>query len=241
MSENQSSPSLNDQQDGEPPQRQLAPASSVNFVFGQNLEDRVILPASSGTSTTQPVANDTASAGQEDGKDGEQEAQASHSHASPVASTSSEDTSSQVRQDNGTTTTTTTTIAPAIGAGAAAAKDAAALIQKRKYEATIVTGEEDESNVLQIHCKLYSWVTEESVWKEKGKGFLKLNDKKNRDDRLSSRLSKSHSVSLAHLHLNSSIHSHEDVWYTERHPQLFPGSGHEFQQKFRHLSQVYQL
>ena len=55
-----------------------------------------------------------------------------------------------------------------------------------------MTGEEDETNVLQMHCKLYQWDAEEAVWKEKGKGFLKLNDKKIKEnDKLSSRLGQS--------------------------------------------------
>ena len=179
MAENQtsSSPSGQQQQRAASPLRPLAPAS-LNFVFGQNLEDRVILPA-----------NTTTTGADEDKKEEEPEAQPSTS-----TSTSSSNASAAVAEEKaviecGTDNGTRTVIAPAIGAGAAAAKDAAAVIQKRKFEATIVTGEEDESNVLQIHCKLYHWETDDSVWKEKGKGFLKLNDKKSRDDRLSSRLS----------------------------------------------------
>lgn len=179
MSENQTSTSPAGPQRAASPLRPLAPAS-LNFVFGQNLEDRVILPAGS---APQPAS---APPGEEK-KEPEAEPQASTSKSDASSETSKEAAEPVVTTtDNGTTKRV---IEPAIGAGAAAAKDAAAVIQKRKYEATIVTGEEDESNVLQIHCKLYHWETDDSVWKEKGKGFLKLNDKKSREDRLSSRLS----------------------------------------------------
>ena len=47
----------------------------------------------------------------------------------------------------------------------------------------------DESNVLQIHCKLYQWETSDAVWREKGNGSLKLNDRI-KDGKLCSRLGK---------------------------------------------------
>lgn len=49
---------------------------------------------------------------------------------------------------------------------------------KRKFsEVTVVTGEEEESNVLQISCKLFSFNKTNSSWLEKGRGILRLNDK----------------------------------------------------------------
>jgi hypothetical protein len=74
--------------------------------------------------------------------------------------------------------------------------------EKRKYEA--ITGEEDECNVLQIHCKLYAWESKEGNWKEKGKGSLRLNDKKTEDHKLCSRLVMRTTGSLKVI-LNSSI------------------------------------
>lgn len=56
---------------------------------------------------------------------------------------------------------------------------------KRKYE--VITGEEDEQNVLSIHGKLYAWDTEKTSWIEKGRGHLRLNDVI-KNDRLCSRL-----------------------------------------------------
>jgi len=54
------------------------------------------------------------------------------------------------------------------------------------YNHVMTTG---ESNVLQIFCKLYSWESSSISWKERGKGFLRLNDKM-KDDKLCSRLGK---------------------------------------------------
>ncbi|XP_046384752.1 ran-binding protein 3 isoform X2 [Ischnura elegans] len=49
---------------------------------------------------------------------------------------------------------------------------------KRKYEeVTIITGEEDEDNVLQITCKLFAFNIAKSSWVERGRGQLRVNDK----------------------------------------------------------------
>lgn len=50
--------------------------------------------------------------------------------------------------------------------------------QKRKYqEVEVITGEEDEENILEINCKLYTF--ENSNYEERGRGTLRLNDTKN--------------------------------------------------------------
>lgn len=49
--------------------------------------------------------------------------------------------------------------------------------QKRKYEEVeVITGEEDEENILEINCKLYTF--ENSNYEERGRGTLRLNDTK---------------------------------------------------------------
>ncbi|CAL4063722.1 unnamed protein product [Meganyctiphanes norvegica] len=46
---------------------------------------------------------------------------------------------------------------------------------KRKFdEVEVITGEEAESNVLQMNCKLYAWTN--GTWQERGRGLLRLND-----------------------------------------------------------------
>uniref|UniRef100_T1JGW8 RanBD1 domain-containing protein n=1 Tax=Strigamia maritima TaxID=126957 RepID=T1JGW8_STRMM len=49
---------------------------------------------------------------------------------------------------------------------------------KRTYdEVLVVTGEEEESNVLQVNCKLFTFDQKNSSWVERGRGLLRLNDK----------------------------------------------------------------
>ena len=57
--------------------------------------------------------------------------------------------------------------------------------EKRKFEN--ITGEEEETNVVHIYCKLFHWDSDQSAWKERGKGNLRLNDKYD-EERTSSRL-----------------------------------------------------
>lgn len=46
---------------------------------------------------------------------------------------------------------------------------------KRKFdEVEVITGEEAESNVLQMNCKLYAW--NNGTYQERGRGLLRLND-----------------------------------------------------------------
>lgn len=49
---------------------------------------------------------------------------------------------------------------------------------KRKYEeVAVVTGEEDEANVVQMNCKLYAFEKAKGTWVERGRGTLRLNDR----------------------------------------------------------------
>lgn len=49
---------------------------------------------------------------------------------------------------------------------------------KRRYdEVTVVTGEENESNVLQINAKLFTFDKTAGSWQERGRGNLRLNDR----------------------------------------------------------------
>lgn len=51
--------------------------------------------------------------------------------------------------------------------------------QKRKYEEVeTFTGEEDETNVMDVNCKLFAFVA--SNWEERGPGNLRVNDNKDR-------------------------------------------------------------
>jgi Ran-binding protein 3 len=49
--------------------------------------------------------------------------------------------------------------------------------QKRKYdEVETITGEENEINILEINCKLFTFINQN--WEERGRGMLRLNDTK---------------------------------------------------------------
>lgn len=51
--------------------------------------------------------------------------------------------------------------------------------QKRKFdEVEITTGEEDERNILEINCKLFTFI--ENNYEERGRGTLRLNDSKSK-------------------------------------------------------------
>ena len=57
--------------------------------------------------------------------------------------------------------------------------------QKRKYEEVkVVTGEEDERNVVQFHAKLHVYDKDKSGWVERGRGLLRLNDDETKSSRL---------------------------------------------------------
>ena len=48
---------------------------------------------------------------------------------------------------------------------------------KRKYDVVdVVTGEEEESNVLKANVKLYMFDTDKKNWVERGRGEMRLND-----------------------------------------------------------------
>lgn len=48
---------------------------------------------------------------------------------------------------------------------------------KRKYEEVeVITGEEEETNVIQLTCKLFSYDKNVGNWQERGRGTLRLND-----------------------------------------------------------------
>lgn len=191
------------------------------FVFGQNLAERVILSPSKGNDdevTDDPVTKN----------DSKSDKISQDKESSNVKSVETIDTG---KTDSTTATTEISTnpvvIKPAFSSSASnclpSGSSGTTLAtasnslnsatgnssSKRKYEA--ITGEEDESNVLQIHCRLYHWEADETgasshSWREKGRGFLKLNDKKSTEtsEKFTSRLVMRTAGSLK-LILNASL------------------------------------
>lgn len=67
--------------------------------------------------------------------------------------------------------------------------------QKRKYdEVEVTTGEEGERNILDMSCKLFTFI--ENNWEERGRGTLRLNDSKSHSSRVVFRASGSLRVLL---------------------------------------------
>lgn len=181
------------------------------FVFGQNLAERVILspPKDVSSENNEPISKV------------EQLKQQLESPATPILTKSDDPTGSKpdsveklspvsIKPAFSCNSTGNTIQSPSISNKNSAAAGPSSSSAKRKYEA--ITGEENESNVLQIHCRLYHWEADEGSpstsmsWKEKGRGFLKLNDRKSTEtsDKFTSRLVMRTAGSLK-LILNASL------------------------------------
>ncbi|XP_060528256.1 ran-binding protein 3 [Cylas formicarius] len=126
-----------------------ASASTTTFVFGQNLEERVM------------AAEAKPAEGQSLG--------ASSNGVSDMLFSSA--VKNDVAKD-----------CPADSSKAKSLSDSAREYEemracKRKYDAVEVkTGEEEETNVLSLSCKLFSFDKDSSTWHERGRGTLRLND-----------------------------------------------------------------
>lgn len=130
------------------------PAPPDGFVFGENLRERA--------------------ANFDDG-------------SSDSSVPSSTELSFQRFQQAGQSSASASTEQPADLSSSAASRHAKSLTEsaeeyqlrqvKRTYdEVAVVTGEENESNVLQINCKLFTFDKGTASWHERGRGNLRLND-----------------------------------------------------------------
>ncbi|XP_033223077.1 ran-binding protein 3 [Belonocnema kinseyi] len=133
----------------------VASASTPSFVFGQNLKERVT------------VAHDAEGSDNSEKEDikGEE---------------SNENGSSELLFSNVTAVCRNTNRPGLTLTQAAQEMEEATRANKRKYnEVALLTGEEGETNVLQINCKLFAFDKATSSYQERGRGALRLND---RDD-----------------------------------------------------------
>ncbi|XP_014231345.1 ran-binding protein 3 [Trichogramma pretiosum] len=129
--------------------------SAPSFVFGQNLKDRVAKTAEEDSSEKKEESVEAAS------ENGSSELMFSNA-ATVCKSTSNNDKPDKTLSE------------------AAQEMEEATRANKRKYdEVALLTGEEDEINVLQINCKLFAFDKATSSYQERGRGSLRLND---RDD-----------------------------------------------------------
>jgi len=124
-----------------------ANAGSSGFVFGQNMLDRVANAAEKPN-----AGNGTPSANGD---------KVELSFSPPIASTSApSETSQQTKSLE------------------ESAQEYESKQVKRTYEeVTVITGEEEESNVIQFAAKLFAFDKVKRTWVERGRGLLRLNDR----------------------------------------------------------------
>ncbi|XP_015113350.1 ran-binding protein 3 [Diachasma alloeum] len=135
-----------------------ANSSASSFVFGQNLKERVTV------------------AKENDNDNGESEEQEETSKEEK----SNENGSSELLFSSAAAVCRSTSRPGLTLTQAAQEMEEANRANKRKYsQVTLLTGEEGETNVLQINCKLFAFDKATSGWQERGRGTLRLND---RDD-----------------------------------------------------------
>lgn len=132
--------------------------SESNFVFGQNIRERII-----------GVPDTSASSGEDN------PGESSSSDASKLFAVSGPSTeSSTASGSNGTEAKESSTVEDLTKV---TREYEESRVQKRKLDAVeTFTGEEDESNILDMSCKLFAFVA--SNWEQRGPGSLRLNDVK---------------------------------------------------------------
>ncbi|XP_072758464.1 uncharacterized protein Ranbp3 [Anoplolepis gracilipes] len=124
-----------------------------SFVFGQNLKERVT------------VSNDTESSDNSEKEETKVEESNENGSSKLLFSNAAANCRATVRP--GLTLTQ-----------AAQVLEEANRASKRKYsQVTLLTGEEGETNILQINCKLFAFDKTTSSWQERGRGTLRLNDR----------------------------------------------------------------
>lgn len=124
-------------------------ASSSSFIFGQNIQDRV-------------VASDK------------------NDEPKPSTSVNSNGTtemlfSSAVKHDRKSEAGASNKEVKSLSESAREYEESRA--NKRKYEEVeVITGEEGETNILKVTCKLFAFDKSTGSWQERGRGVLRLND-----------------------------------------------------------------
>ncbi|XP_059476337.1 ran-binding protein 3 [Neocloeon triangulifer] len=146
-----------------------------SFVFGQNLRERVVesnTPASrSGESTFQePSSHEQNGTCCEEAKEAVPATNGLSTGEMLFSAVLKKDTPGDASNDlEGT---------PAKSLSEAAREYEESRAVKRKFdEVEVKTGEEEETNVLQISCKLHTFDKSKGSWAERGRGQLRLNDK----------------------------------------------------------------
>ncbi|XP_067872523.1 ran-binding protein 3-like isoform X4 [Heterodontus francisci] len=139
-------------------------ARSPKFVFGENMSERVL---------SLPRPGDVSIESNKDQLFGENAAVASGSVSEPLQEVIPEKATDWLVPVNNVTESLEES-------AAAYTKATAKKCLLEKVE--VITGEEAESNVLQIQCKLFVFDKISQSWVERGRGLLRLNDMASADD-----------------------------------------------------------
>lgn len=133
--------------------------TTPNFVFGQNLHERILA-------------------------ENENAAEANNSQAGPSTSHTNANGTSELLFSSAVKSSTPTDSNKEVKTLTESAREyEESRANKRKYEeVTVVTGEEDEKNIMQINCKLFAFDKATGNWQERGRGTLRLNDKEVSND-----------------------------------------------------------
>ncbi|XP_011485414.1 ran-binding protein 3 isoform X9 [Oryzias latipes] len=133
--------------------------SGAKFVFGQNMSERVLSPPKGEASS-------------EESKD---------VCAAPASESPSQETATDKDEAERPPVCVVNSVSESLEESAAAYTKATA--KKCVLEKVDVkTGEESESNVLQMQCKLYVFEKKAQSWIERGRGLLRLNDMASTED-----------------------------------------------------------
>lgn len=132
-------------------------SAAPSFVFGQNLHERVIGEAIDGNGIDSTSSKPSSSTACSNGTSSDSESlfgnAAANDKSYPTSTTESKSLSEAAREYE------------------------ESRAQKRKYEeVAVITGEENEDNVMQIGCKLFAFDQTTRNWQERGRGNLRLND-----------------------------------------------------------------
>ncbi|XP_063839416.1 ran-binding protein 3 isoform X1 [Ostrinia nubilalis] len=132
-----------------------ATASSAGFVFGQNLSERVVINENLNNGEASSVDHSTTNG------------------ASELLFTSAAASVKENNQDEASSGEASSSDGGSLAAAAAEYERSHARPPPPTAHYN-VTGEEGETNVLQISCRLFAW--EAGSWRERGRGVLRLND-----------------------------------------------------------------
>lgn len=150
-------------------------SESIGFVFGQNIHERIVGAPSTSSFNSEETSRGPSGGGSESFA----AAAASSASSSGIATSSTAKSNS-----NGSESKEESSVEDLTKAAREYEESRA---QKRKYdEVETFTGEESESNVCDVNCKLFAFVA--SNWEERGPGSLRLNDSKDASGTKSSRV-----------------------------------------------------